>query len=88
MARLIFGVAFMTAFRRTEMYNLKMSDVTLDESGSEPFIRIIGLISGEYVESKNIKGVFNHVKEIPKEIFIWKKRQLIWNVSVFDDIND
>lgn len=34
------GVPFMTVFRRTKMYNLKMSDVKIDESGSHPTILI------------------------------------------------
>ena len=88
MTRMIFNLAFMTAFRSSELYEMRIKDVQFTSIEGDTVIRIVGRIGSANGASKNRQGGLRATDEKAPEVYIWNKDQVGGRVNVFKDIEE
>eukprot|EP00178_Gracilaria_changii_P006382 TRINITY_DN209_c1_g1_i5.p1 TRINITY_DN209_c1_g1~~TRINITY_DN209_c1_g1_i5.p1 ORF type:complete len:581 (-),score=76.72 TRINITY_DN209_c1_g1_i5:978-2720(-) len=86
MTRIVMDLLFITGFRRSEMYSLRMKDVTLGHHNGVKVYRIAGQIGSADGASKTQSGGLVMVNAKPKEIFAFDMDLFGGSINIFKDI--
>lgn len=72
--------------RPTELHPLKMSQIMREKRGQQNVFVIFTIIGSTMGESENIKGVWNAVKRIPKEVTIYDNTEVNVQLNIYRGI--
>ena len=87
-ARLVFGMALITAMCPCMLVHLAIGQVQKITCGAEEVWKIRGVIGRRVGASKTARGGWKAVKDKPQEVCVWNRSCLDGKLHLFEDIED
>lgn len=75
----------MTSFCSSDLIEIRMMDVTVEEGGTDAVLRIFGRIGGMDGESENRQGGTTFMNKV-SAVLVWYRDQFHGTFNLFEDI--